>query len=165
MSELETEYRGYTIRYVENQDVWRCHVLDMDGETLTQLKNKIGRYLAKVAKTAEVIPAFYAAYSERFEPCFIVSLSAKKNYRGEDQVWTYSEREERWRGGTRTVKDRKQHAATDIILDTPENRTLIADAERLIRLAKAAKDQATAAVKSIPRVDTTTLKADDGEGE
>lgn len=165
MSELETEYRGYTIRYVENQDVWRCHVLDMDGATLTQLKNKIGRYLAKVAKTADVIPAFYAAYSERFEPCFIVSLSAKKSYRGEQQVWTYTEREERWGGRTRTVKDRKQHSVTDIIQDTPENRALIAEAERLIRLAKAAKDTATAAVKAIPRIDPATLQTDDGEDE
>jgi hypothetical protein len=155
---IETEFRGYTIRYAENEDVWRCHQLDMDGSTLTQLKDKIGRYLARIARAAEVTPAFHYVYGGRFEPCFIVSVSNTLNYKKQPEVWTYTEREEVWRGSTRTVKDRKRFDADSMILDTPENRLLIDEAERLRALADAADKAAKEAARIIPRVDVSTLR-------
>lgn len=162
---IETEHRGYQISYSENQDVWRCHTLELEGSTLTQLKNKIGRYLAKIARASEVIPAIHALYGETFEDCFVVSLAAKTNYRGEPQVWTYKERQEKWRGEIRTVRDRKQNDASRIILDTPENRELVLEAKRLVDIARKAKDAASEFIKAIPRMDISALRLDDADTE
>lgn len=165
MSELETEFRGYRIRYAENQDVWRCHELDMDGATLTQLKNKIGRYLAKIAKTAETVPAFVVSYGDRFEEVNIVSVANTLSYSKEPQVWTSKDRVEPWRGATRIVKDRRKHDASTAILDTPENRVLIEEAKRLLAIARDAKKVADEAVRLIPRIDVSTLRRDEDEAE
>lgn len=166
MSEIETEFRGYAIRYSENQDVWRCHTLDMDGVTLTQLKNKIGRYLAKIAKTAEAIPAIHVEYGDGFKPCFIVAVANTVSYRKQPEVWTYTEREESYRGGgKRTVKYRKKYEASTLILDTPENQTLVAEAVRLVGLARLARKTAEDAIEAIPRIDVSTLQQDDTEDE
>lgn len=163
MNGLETEFRGYTIRYSENEDVWRCHALDMDGTTLTQLKNKMGRYLAKIAKTAEVIPAFLSSYGDSFTPCFIVSVSNTLNYKKEPEVWTFTERQEMWRSEYRTVRDRKKHSASSIILDTLENRVLIAEAERLRTIERVAKKAADEAARIIPRIDVSTIRQDEDD--
>jgi hypothetical protein len=160
---IETEFRGYAIYYSENEDVWRCHALDMDAETLTKLKNKIGRYLARIAKTAESIPAFHVAYGDSFHPCNIVSVSNSLNYKKEPEVWTFTERQEMWRGEYRTVRDRKKYDASSIILDTPENRVLIAEAERLRAIERHAKKEADAAARIIPRVDVSTLRKEEDD--
>jgi hypothetical protein len=165
MAELETEFRGYRIRYSENEDVWRCHSLDMDGANLTQLKNKIGRYLAKIAKTAETVPAIVANYGDQFEYVEIVSVANTLNYNKQPQLWTTKERQESYRGGTRTVKDRAKYDAASVILDTPENRVLVEAAEVLIRQAAAAKKKATEAVRLIPRVDVSTLRPEQEDTE
>lgn len=165
MSEIETEFRGYRIRYSENQDVWRCHDLDMDGTTLTQLKNKIGRYLAKIAKTAETIPAIHVTYGDDFTPCFIVSVANTLNYKKQPQVWTYTEREEMYRGAARVVKTRAKIDASSIILDTSENRVAVVEAKRLLSIAREAKKVADVAVAAIPRIDVSALQKDDTEDE
>lgn len=163
MGELTTEYRGYEIRYSENRDIWVCHKLEMEAATLTQLKNKMGRYLAKVAKTAEAIPAFVCDYGSAFRECFIISVASSLNYKKEPEVWTFTEREEMWRGATRIVRDRKKYDASSVIVDSPENRALIEEAKRLRGIERAAKAAADKAAAIIPRVDVSTLRRDDTE--
>ena len=160
---IETEFRGYTIRYSENEDVWRCHALDMDGATLTQIKNKIGRYLAKIAKTAQTVPAFHCSYGHGFHACNIVSVASTLNYKKEPEVWTFTERQEMWRGEYRTVRDRKKYDAASMILDTPENRVLIEEAKRLRAIEQEAKKAADEAARLIPRIDVSTLRPEDDD--
>ena len=151
MNMIETEHRGYKIRYAENEDVWRCHALDMQGDTLTQLKNKMNRHLAKMSKTGGVAALVSSFGHSKFEECEIVSVADKGG------VWITKNRQEMWRGAMRTVKERSKVEADRLVLDTVENRELIKTSDDYLARIRALTDEGKAYFKTIPRVDVSTL--------
>lgn len=148
---IETEHRGYKIRYAENEDVWRCHTLDMQGDTLTQLKNKINRHLAKMAKTGGIAALVSSFGHSKFEECEIVSVSDKGG------VWIAKSRVERWQGATRTVKERSKVEADRLVLDTVENREMIKVSDDYLHRISTLTNEGKEYFKTIPRVDVSTL--------
>lgn len=56
---IETTHRGYKIRYSENQDVWRCHEFDVEGETLSKCKDRLNKAIRDSAKGFEAIEIGY----------------------------------------------------------------------------------------------------------
>jgi hypothetical protein len=55
------------------------------------------------------------------------------------------------------VKSRRKLDASGVILDTPENRALVAEAGRLRKIAREAEEAAKAFEAAIPRIDVNTL--------
>lgn len=49
---IETEYRGYTIRYNENSDEWNCYEARVSNVSLAKVKAKIDRLHLKMRKAA-----------------------------------------------------------------------------------------------------------------
>lgn len=148
---ITTEHRGYEIHYAENQDVWRCHVLNMEGDSLSQLKNKMNRFLAKAAKTGG-IPAMTCNFGHsRWQECEIVSVAH------DDKVWITTNRQEMWRGALRTVRDRSKVEADRVALDTPEVRAAIAISDDFLNRIRALTEEGKTAFKAVPRIDVATL--------
>jgi hypothetical protein len=51
---LSIEYRGYSLRYDENQDTWTCYDCKVDALTLGKLKKKIDKLHLEARKAAAV---------------------------------------------------------------------------------------------------------------
>jgi hypothetical protein len=163
---LETDHRGYKIRYQENEDVWRVWALNFDGPTLSSVKAKIDRHLAKLAKLVEVIPAICVGYRGEFKDYTVISIAAnKRRHSDKVQVWASKEREEVWRGTMRIVKDRAKVDADTLILDTPENRAKVREAEAWGNRIKADEKKLKEFVDAIPRLDLSALREEPEEDD
>ena len=64
---IETEHKGYEIRYSENEDCWNCYDLDVTGTSLSRIKAAIDKELLKIRKASavDVIQLSAAHSSER----------------------------------------------------------------------------------------------------
>lgn len=136
MSQIETTYLDQRIVYAENEDVWRCWALDIEAPTLSALKEKIRKVDADARRMDR--PALHFEYNgTKPTLCTIVMLDAER-----DKVWITKKE-----GGTL-----RRHKVTldRIVLDTPENRALIAEFQALAREAEAARAKSDAARAKIP---------------
>jgi hypothetical protein len=163
---LETTHRGYTIRYSENQDKWWSHDAgdDMEAETLTKLKEKIDRMIAK-AKKATAVHFLVLDSDMSGRKTFMTEakmtgylgpkIGNKTGYSSEKEVKGHNVEavyvSTRW--GRPDEKAARRSASLDTCCpDTPEVHAALAEANRLGRLARQAGEDYRKAVAAIPRM-------------
>lgn len=138
MTDPEIEYRGYVVRFSENQDVWRCWALDLEGEKLSTVKAKIDRIIAQSRKLSEAVPMMYMDHFHTAKPVRVVALAQPR--KGEDSptdAWCLVPGRERFLNHDtktydyRDVEERKKLPLLSLYLDTPENRAAVAEIDRL----------------------------------
>lgn len=122
MQWIETEHLGYAIRYAENEDVWRCEALSLDGKTLSALKSKMGKTLAD-ARRVDPIPVLIVerTYGAKYRTAMMVlpDDAGKK-------AWCMIDNgTEWWRGQQRPAVKRELIAYEAMVPDTPENRAAL----------------------------------------
>lgn len=54
MSRIETEHRGHTIHWSDNEDMWRCSDLDLSNTSLSRLKDAINKRYLQLRKASSV---------------------------------------------------------------------------------------------------------------
>lgn len=158
---LSVEYRGYTIRYSENGDVWDSDAFKTfkhSAPTLSKAKEKIDNLLRDVRKQAalqcfELTGGHNAPYGFR-ESTIIEyegpkleggSWTGKKQYVDTHKVGIVSNR-----SGTKSA--RADGYLNTLVHATTEDQMKVDQANRLLSQAKAIEDEAKALIKSIPRV-------------
>ncbi len=134
---LQMEYRGYVVHFAENQEVWRCQALDVEGEKIGTVKAKIDKIIAQSRKLANPVPMIYLDYHEQAASVQVVALAQPKRDRsGEekepDQAWCMRDGTERYYSPAtgkhehRETRERKKLPLSMLYLDTPETRVAIA---------------------------------------
>lgn len=145
MSQLSVKHNGFEITYSENEDVWRCWQADVQSPKLSVVKQKLNNIIA-ADRRLDAVPVIVLGYDDTPVEGVATLLV------GEKGVWvkrmrrvygTYS------RG--RNELGRVKEGLDNVILDTPENRALIAEFVRLHEAARNATDAARAAKRAIPR--------------
>lgn len=173
MSELQIEYRGYAIHFAENQEVWRCQALDVDGERLATVKAKIDRVIAASRKLDNPVPVIYVDYSYRAKPVEVISLAQPpKDRSGNAQAeptaaWCMVPERERYfdreKGeyAYRDTKARQKIKLDSLYIDTTENRAALAEAQRLQDKITAATEERKAVLKGMTMVGSGLFKIAD----
>lgn len=159
MSDLTTEHRGYTIRYTESADEWRCFDLDVDAPTLTKAKEKINALLLKHRKAAALDVLIVSA---RHRSLSIIEGKAmdhktRRQTRRNPETGRYDPFREhqigvmaQYRGNKRPSKDFV--TLDDLALPTPEVYAAIEKCRDSERRLKAAQQDYDACLKAIPRL-------------
>ena len=145
MSRIETEHNGHKIAYAENEDVWRCWAMDVEGKTLSAVKTKLNKIDAE-ARRVSVPVILLHHWGCQVDAVGVATLIEK------DDVWV-------------TTKDR--HGSTErrkkpmgvILLDTPENRSAIKAAAARRKEGEAITKEADDMMSSLPRVTAADLKS------
>ncbi|WP_375188446.1 hypothetical protein [Sphingobium yanoikuyae] len=116
---IETEYNGQRIHYSENEDLWRCDLLDFKAKTLTAIKSKISKWLADARRVGNV-PVIYvgSTYTPEFKEAQVVLKDDDGKH-----VWIMVNK---MRGGVSSNQGREKVKLETIMADTPENRARIA---------------------------------------
>lgn len=170
---LEVTYRGYAVAYSENQDVWRCWSLDVEGERLPTVRAKIDKVIAAARKLDNPIPVIYVNYQDQPVPVRIMSLAQPgKDRRTQqekepDAAWCMVPGEERYfdhekrAAAYRPVEKREKLPLSMLYVDSPENREALAEAQRMqaeiIRLTEKRKET----LKAMSLVGTAIFKIAD----
>lgn len=175
---LTTEHRGHEIRYGENSDKWTCSDLNITALTLTKCKAKIDQFYLKLRKQSAVncLKVSGAHSAPKIEEADIIDYIEKVTQGG---GWTNKPvvvvdhtvaimATSRWKDSDRKV--RSSEKISRLCLDTPENRALFAEAERIYReVLIPAEEQFKAALDAIPRVTVENIaelvKIKETEGE
>ncbi len=152
MSDLTVEHNGWEIRYSENEDVWRCWAADVEHAKLSVVKQKLNAISAH-DRRIDAVPVFIIDLWGTVTEATATLLT--DDGRG---VWTTRMRTVKRFDGHRTTKEREKRPLDSVILDTPENRALIAKATHLREVARKASAVADDANKAIPRATLETLK-------
>lgn len=159
-AEIETEHRGYKIRYAENQDVWRAYALDVEGATLTAVKRKIDA-IDRKARSTESIPVFKVGYRGALE-AGVITAKVGKSATGRHIYW--DAKDAVWFVNTGT-KSRSRVELSDLIEDTPENRARLDDYVRACNEIKVLEARAIGIRDAIPRMSMDAVPAADPETE
>lgn len=154
---IETEYRGYNIRFSENEDEWRCYDAG-DGikhPKLSGVKAKIDSLLLAERK----IGATMCFEIDKYRGCVSLTESTVIEYLGPklerrnnipfiaaQKVAVVSRR----RGNTKSA--RREDTLDGLAPDSDETRAAWAEAQRLHVILAAAQKTYDAAVKAIPRL-------------
>lgn len=136
---IEIMYRGHSIRFAENQEVWRCFPLDVEGEKLATVKRKIDKVISEARKLTEAQTAIVFDPSwNTIVPVKVIAFAEPRKKGAEpDSAWcmvTTSERyfdEEKKTTAYRPVERREKKSLAGLKADTPENRATFAEIERL----------------------------------
>lgn len=170
---LETSHRGYTIRYSENEDKWRSYDAGdgMEAETLSKLKEKIDRMIAKQKKVTAInffvlendVGGGKNGLTEAKMTAYLgpkignVSYSSlKKEVKGHSVEVIYVAR----KYGKRDEKAaRRSIDLSDCCPDTAEAHAALAEANRLGALAKRAAEDHRKAIDAIPRMTLADIEA------
>ena len=161
MADIQTEHRGYTVRYSENEDNWRCYDLDLEDASLAKLKERIDKLLLKVRKESAVdVLIVGSEHSSHFSVTEGRAIDAKVGFERQRSSYSGDAKEpirkvslgifSNRRGGDRGGKS--FYPISDVSLPTPEVYAAVAEVERLRKIAKAAEDAVKAAVRAIPRI-------------
>lgn len=163
---LETNHRGYLIRYSENEDKWRSYDAGdgMEAETLSKLKEKIDRMIAKQKnKTAISFLVLDDDYNSQKTGVTEAKMTAylgpqlkNKSYGSVEKVVDghkveaiYASR--KW-GKREERAARRAISLTDCCPETQEVHVALAEANRLGMIAKRAAEDHRKAVAAIPRM-------------
>jgi hypothetical protein len=163
---LETTHRGYTIQYSENQDKWWSHDAGdgMEAETLSKMKDKIDRMIAKSKKATAVhflildndqsgrkTTLTEAKMTGYIGPKVVnkTGYSSEKVVKGHSVEAVYVS--SRW-GRPDEKAARRSTGLDNCCPDTPEVHAALADANRLGQLARQADEDYRKAVGAIPRM-------------
>ncbi len=131
---LETEHNGYKISYAENEDVWRCWDLSLDGKTLSAVKAKINTEIKRAREiTAMPALAFDGSYSTEAREVVITLIA------DESRVWTLG------RGRWGDQNKREKTSIELLMADNDENRKTLAE-------MKALSDKSDSIIREIKRL-------------
>lgn len=139
-------HRGYELRYSDNEDVWRCHKLNLEHKSLNKAKELINKIDADARKLDAGVALIYLSTSG-IEPvtATMIDLDGKG-------VWVNQMTTSAKYPFKKTVERRQKHSREALVLDTPENRELI-EAARVKRTAGYALiKEADAMFKAVPRI-------------
>lgn len=155
MSLIKTEYRGYTITYREDENVWRCAALnDNGGSSLLAVKGKIDKLHLELRKEAAV-PAYFLGF-ERREECRVIEYLgqniSRERVNGEYvnvpsftvAVLSREDGKSKW---SRSIKNLR-----NLIPATPEAEKAWEEYLRLKAEIAAASRKAEKALEAIPRL-------------
>lgn len=156
---LETEHRGYKIRYSENGDEWTCYDAGngMTAPTLSKMKEKIDRMALAERKASSFRCLEFSGYSSvDTEDASIIEYlgptvegggwTGKPHYISKHKVASVANR----KGKERPT--RRESDLSNFLPDTPEVRAALEDLARLHKVAEEARKAFDAARKAIPRV-------------
>lgn len=174
---LTIDYRGYSITYSENQDVWRCWSLDIEADRLPTLKGKIDRLIVASRKLANPLPVIRVDYHGRVAPVKVLGLAQPRKDRAgkelePDAAWCMVPDEEWYfdhdlgQRRKRPIEKREKVRLEQLFVDSPENREAVVEANRI----KAEIDRLTGrrgeVLKGMARVSSAIFKiADPAEGD
>lgn len=142
MSDIKTEHNGHGVRYVENQDVWRCWELDVEANTLSALRAKINKIDAD-GRRLDNVNVLLLEYDGSSHEAVATILSG-------DHAWLMI--------GKDGKPQRRKEKLSRIVLDTPDNRRLLKDAQTALFAARKADKTAREMIEAIPRVTTEALR-------
>jgi len=145
MSRIETEHNGHAITYAENEDVWRCWSMNVEGKTLSAVKAKLNKLDAD-ARRVNVPVIVLNHYGCTVDAIGLATLIDKGD------VWIAAKDR---RGSTQ----RSKTSMSRIVLDTPENREAIKAASAKEKQAESVMKEAEGMVYAIPRVTADDLKS------
>ena len=158
MSRLETEYNGVTIHYSENEDIWRCDALEVDGKTLSAVKEKIGKLQAdarRISVPVLVIRSSYGGVSIESEGTASLLHDDGKH------VWVNTVRVV-WVGANR-MKRREERGRSKFLIeslfhDTPEARSLVSDVAEKVANLEAEIKRERSRLDVLPRLDLSDIR-------
>lgn len=171
MTEIKIEYRGYPIRYSENEDLWNCYDLGGHGKdasepSLSKLKARIDALILSERKRGSVpclilthnhhtfqIDTIEGAITEYLGPKIERPYGQKERVVVEQRVAVSAKRSANSRV-SRQDSPLSKHA-----LITPEVDAALAEANRLGVLAREANAAYKAAFDAIPRVQIDDISA------
>jgi hypothetical protein len=154
-----TEYRGYTIRYSENEDVWTCYDVGASHEKLSRVKAKIDEMHRKLRKANAFHCLTVSSYGGvSAEEATIVEylgpIRAKTSaYQrvGDGNVIDHEVAFMSARGGFSDKKTRQKGKLSDLSLGTEENLRRISEAKKLYDEAKKIEGQSREILKMLDR--------------
>lgn len=159
---IETEHNGHHITYSENEDVWRCHALDLDAKTLSALKTKINKIDSESRRVnVEVV------YPDRHGFGGKKVMTVLATVIDGDGVWTLFP-EGGMRGGRQTKLIRKKLPISCVAENTPETAAAVAKwvaADDEYRKATIREREAFEAIPRLTAARLLELGAKNGEGE
>ena len=165
---LQIEYRGYIIHFAENQEVWRCQALDVDGEKMGTVKRKIDKIIAASRKIPIDLNALHVDHWNSVQEVRIVAFAQPRKAGQEpDSVWCMASDRERYFDHTRReyayreTEVRKKLDLKNIYGDTPENRATFAEIRRLQDEQKKMDAQIKEAKEAAVKVSLAHLKTDE----
>lgn len=150
---LETTHNDHTISYNENNDVWQCRELDLSAKTLSTLKTKINDFDAKERKLGKNgVALLYLGDWKNTDGVKVRATmlnKAMEDGSNHAAVWiSYIDSKTREKTGI--------HA---LVLDTPENHAVLAEAKNLEADAALLSKKAAAMRQNIKRLTVEELKA------
>lgn len=151
---VEITYRGYVIRFSENQEHWSCSALGLDAEKMSTLKTKIDKIVAASRKLTEEKQAIYIDHYGKGKPVRVIAYAQPRSSGGRvgepTQAWCIIKGEERYydptRGGyaRREVDERKKLELDKLFADTPETHAILREIDRMDAEIKQIQEKRTA---------------------
>lgn len=154
-----TEYRGYAIRYSENEDVWTCYDVGASHEKLSRVKAKIDEMHRKLRKANAFHCLDVSSYgnAETHEATIVEYLGpvrAKTSaYQrvGDGEIIDHEVAYMSARGGLSEKKSRQKGKLSQLALNDTENMRRIGEAQRLFSEAEKTRKQAEKIIQSLDR--------------
>lgn len=164
---IAIDYKEFEITYSENENVWRCYAVNVEAPSLQGVKNKINAFLAEARRMEGVAALLVSSrYNYRApEPCRVQMIAEKTSAIQGDMVWVAVDNWVMWRGEKINRPERRKVEAKSVVVDTQENRALIAAAEAQIAKMREAEKSADHALAAIPRIDLSAFKVKSQSGE
>lgn len=138
--QIKTTYLDHVIVYAENEDIWRCWDFDVEGKTLSAVKEKMRKLDAEARKIPD-LEAFELDNWNRVTPVVINLLDAER-----DSAWVLK-REKNWRhgGDGKEVTSRRKVSLERLYLQTPETDAILDE----LKAAVAAEQKAHKLVEAV----------------
>ena len=142
---IEFEHNGYSIRFDERDDKWECYELKVASKSLKAVKAEINKIDADARRLEAVRLIELRSYETRQMTGTLMA--------GESSVWCMV------KGRGNEAPRREKASLANLVLDTPENRAVIAQAQALARQARELGQARADLLAAIPRVTAEELKA------
>lgn len=154
-----TEYRGYSIRYSENEDVWTCYDVGASHEKLSRVKAKIDDMHRKLRKANAFHCLDVSSYRgvETQEATIVEYLgpirAKTSSYQrvGDGKIIDHEVAYMSARGGLSEKKSRQKGKLSQLALNDTQNMRRIGEAQRLYAEAEKIRKQAQKIMESLDR--------------
>lgn len=141
---IKLDHNGYEITYSENEDLWRCWVLDLEAAKLSTLKDKVNKIDADNRRLSQCA-VWHIGYSGQAVLRNAVLVDT-------DSVWLVTP------GTEKKQRRREKVKLESVALDTPENRALIGAYHTAGEVSAQALRAVSAARSAIPRATAADLR-------
>ena len=154
-----TEYRGYSIRYSENEDVWTCYDVGASHEKLSRVKAKIDEMHRKLRKANAFHCLDVSSYGgvsadDATIVEYIGPIRAKTNSFqrvGDGEIIDHEVAFMSARHGSNGRKSRQKGSLSKLVLNSPENLRRIDEAKRLYEEARKIEKQSQEIMQTLDR--------------